>query len=231
MARTRRILVWGAGGHGKVIIDALLAAQSGEVVGIVDEDPAKAGKAVLDIPVLDFSGGLGGVLERVNCDGIAIGIGDNYTRARKFYEVREIGIDLINVIHPAAHISRFAELGQGVTILAGAVVNPGTIIEDNACVNTSASIDHDNQLGMSCHIFPNATLAGGVRVGQYAYIGAGAVVTPNVTVHQYSYVGAGAVVRKDVTEGVVVAGVPAVRIGMQAKRPNPERIAQCLSQP
>jgi sugar O-acyltransferase (sialic acid O-acetyltransferase NeuD family) len=228
MTRTKRILVWGAGGHGKVVLDALLAAHSCEVVGVIDEDPQKTGIEVLGVPVLDFSGGLGGILQRVNCDAMAIAIGDNYTRARKFYEIREMGIELINVIHPAAHISKFAELGQGVTILAGAVVNPGTIIEDNACVNTSASIDHDNHLGMSCHVFPNATLAGGVRVEEYAYIGSGAVVTPNVTVHKYSYVGAGAVVRKDVTDGVVVAGVPAVEIGIQAKRPSRERIAQCL---
>ena len=125
----------------------------------------------------------------------------------------------MNVIHPNAHLSRFVELGVGVTILAGAVINPGTVIEDNACVNTSASVDHDNHLERGCHVFPNATLTGGVRVGQFAYVGSGAVVAPNLIIHKYSQVGAGAIVLKDVPEGVVVAGSPATEIGKQPKRP------------
>jgi sugar O-acyltransferase (sialic acid O-acetyltransferase NeuD family) len=150
---------------------------------------------------------------------VAIGIGDNYIRHKKFQQVKACGLELMNVIHPSAHISRFVELGVGVTILAGAVVNPGTVIDDNVCVNTAASIDHDNYLETSCHIFPNATLTGGVRVGRFAYIGSGAVVAPNVVVNQYSQVGAGAVVLKDIAEGTLVAGVPAIEIGKQPKRP------------
>jgi acetyltransferase-like isoleucine patch superfamily enzyme len=110
-------------------------------------------------------------------------------------------------------------LGEGVTILAGATINPGTVIEDNVCVNTAASVDHDNHLERSCHVFPNATLTGNVRVGQFAYVGSGAVVSPGVAIHKYSYVGAGAVVLRDVPEGVIVAGVPAKEIGRQSKRP------------
>jgi acetyltransferase EpsM len=86
-------------------------------------------------------------------------------------------------------------------------------------VNTAASIDHDNYLETSSHVFPNSTLTGGVRVGQFAYVGSGAVVAPNIVVHKYSQVGAGAIVLKDVAEGVVVAGGPAVEIGKQPKRP------------
>jgi acetyltransferase-like isoleucine patch superfamily enzyme len=93
------------------------------------------------------------------------------------------------------------------------------VIEDNVCVNTAASIDHDNYLESGCHVFPNATLTGGVRVGKFAYVGSGAVVAPNIVVHEYSQVGAGAVVLKDVPEGVIVAGSPAMEIGKQSKRP------------
>jgi sugar O-acyltransferase (sialic acid O-acetyltransferase NeuD family) len=230
MARRKQIIVWGAGGHGKVIIDALLASESCEVVGVVDDNPRKTGTVVLGVPVVDFSGGLPGLRAAVDFDAMAIAIGDNYTRSSKFHDVRQLGIGLINVIHPAAYVSRFAELGQGVAILAGAVVNPGTVVEDNVCVNTSASVDHDNYLGRSCHVFPNATLAGGVRVEEYAYVGSGAVIKPNLTVHRYSYIGAGALVLEDVPQGVMVAGVPAGQIGKQTKRPDRERLTQCLSQ-
>jgi len=202
-----------------VIVDALLASESCAVIGILDDDKTKAGTNVLGVPVSYSPGSLQTFRQTLDFDRVAIGIGDNFVRNEKFQQAKACGLELMNVIHPNAHISRFVELGVGVTILAGAIVNPGTVIEDNVCVNTAASIDHDNYLETSCHIFPNATLTGGVRVGRFAYIGSGAVVAPNLVVNQYSQVGAGAVVLKDVAEGALVAGVPAVEIGKQPKRP------------
>lgn len=202
-----------------MIVDALLASESCNLVGILDDDNTKDGSNVLGVPVSYSPGSLRTFIQTLDFDSVAIGIGDNYIRHKKFQQVKACGLELMNVIHPSAHISRFVELGVGVTILAGAVVNPGTVIDDNVCVNTAASIDHDNYLETSCHIFPNATLTGGVRVGRFAYIGSGAVVAPNVVVNQYSQVGAGAVVLKDIAEGTLVAGVPAIEIGKQPKRP------------
>ena len=213
------MIVWGAGGHGKVIVDAVLASESCELVGILDDNPEKAGAKILGIQVLHSPGGLRALLDTLDLEGVAIGIGDNYIRDSKFREARSCGLKPVNVIHPSVHLSRFVELGVGVTILAGSVINPGTVIEDNVCVNTAASIDHDNYLESGCHVFPNATLTGGVRVGQFSYVGSGAVVAPNIVVHKYSQVGAGAIVLKDVPEGVVVAGNPAAEIGKQTKRP------------
>jgi len=214
-----------------VTVDALLAGDTYEVVGVADDDERKAGTTILGLRVLDSSGGLAELASRIDFDAVAVAIGDNYIRGQKFQEMRELGFEAVNVIHPTAHISRFVELGRGVTILAGATINPGTVIEDNACVNTSASVDHDNRLRNSCHVFPNATLAGSVHVGEYACIGSGAVVVPNMTIHSHSYVGAGAVVLKDVPEGVVVAGNPAAEIRLQPKRPNQQRRTACLSKP
>jgi sugar O-acyltransferase (sialic acid O-acetyltransferase NeuD family) len=214
-----RVIVWGAGGHGKVTVDALLASESCDLVGVLDDDPAKAGTKLLGIPVLHSPGGLRSLLDSLDLDGVAIGIGDNYIRDKKFREAVSCGLEPVNVIHPGAHLSRFVKLGTGVTIFAGAILNPGTVLEDNVCVNTGASVDHDNYLESGCHIFPNATLTGGVRVGKFSYVGSGAVIAPNIVICKYSQVGAGAIVLKDVAEGVVVAGSPAVEIGRQPKRP------------
>jgi sugar O-acyltransferase (sialic acid O-acetyltransferase NeuD family) len=214
-----RVIVWGAGGHGKVTVDALLACDCWDVIGILDDDTQKAGWKILGVPVFDPAGDLSEVIRGLRAEGVAIGIGDNYARDRKLRYVRAHGLKAVNVIHPSAHISRFAKLGEGVTILAGATINPGTVIEDNVCVNTAASVDHDNYLEKNCHVFPNATLTGTVRVGQFACVGSGAVVAPNLTIGKHSYVAAGAVVVKDVPEGVIVAGVPATEIGQQQKRP------------
>jgi sugar O-acyltransferase (sialic acid O-acetyltransferase NeuD family) len=214
-----RVIVWGAGGHGKVIVDALLASESCDLVGVLDDDPTKAGGRLLGIPVLHSPGGLRSLLDTLDLDGVAIGIGDNYIRDKKFREAVSCGLKPVNVIHPGAHLSRFVKLGAGVTIFAGAILNAGTVVEDNVCVNTGASVDHDNYLESGCHLFPHATLTGGVRVGGFSYVGSGAVVAPNIVIQKYSQVGAGAVVLKDVPEGVIVAGSPAMEIGKQPKRP------------
>jgi len=215
----KRVLVWGAGGHGKVIVDALLAGGEWEVAGILDEDERKWGTEVLGVKVFSLEGGVAEVAKGLDCERVAIAIGDNYGRFEKFQQMRRAGLTPVNVVHPSAHVSRFVKMGEGVTIFAGATINPGTTIEDSVCVNTSASVDHDNYLERSCHIFPNATLTGGVRIKEFAYVGSGAVIAPNLTVEKYSYVGAGAVVLANVAEGAVVFGVPAKVRGEQKKRP------------
>ena len=217
----KRVLVWGAGGHGKVVVDALMLDNQWEIAGIIDEDRLKSGTAVLGVKVLFFDGDLPGTAKYFACECVTIAIGDNYARYEKFEQIRRAGLRPVNVVHPSALISRFVNIGEGVTILAGTAINAGTVIEDNVCVNTSASVDHDNYLEKSCHIFPNATLTGGVRVREFAYVGSGAVVTPNLTVQKHSYVGAGAVVLEDVPEGMVVCGVPSKPLKEQPRRPQP----------
>jgi acetyltransferase EpsM len=218
----KRVLVWGAGGHGKVIVDALMAGGEWEVAGILDEDEKKSGSEVLGVKVFSLEGGVAEAARRLDCGRVAVAIGDNYARFDKFQQLQGAGLTAVNVVHPSAHLSRFVKMGEGVTILAGATINPGTTIEDNVCVNTSASVDHDNYLERSCHIFPNATLTGGVLIQEFAYVGTGAVIAPNLTVEKYSYVGAGAVVLANVGLGTIVFGVPAKVRGDQKKRPGKE---------
>jgi sugar O-acyltransferase (sialic acid O-acetyltransferase NeuD family) len=218
----KRVLVWGAGGHGKVVIDALMASGEWKVAGVIDDDESKRGTEVLGVKVFSLEGGVAGVAKRLDCGRVAAAIADNYVRFKIFEQVRSCGLLPLQVIHPSAHVSRFVKMGEGVTILAGATVNPGTTMEDNVCVNTSASVDHDDYLEMSCHIFPNATITGGVRIKQFVHVGSGAVIAPNLTLERYSYVGAGAVVLANVPEGAVAFGVPAKVTGEQKKRPDKE---------
>jgi sugar O-acyltransferase (sialic acid O-acetyltransferase NeuD family) len=215
----QRVFVVGAGGHGKVVIDALLSAGDCEIVGVIDDDEQKIGRQVLGIPVIGSCAQLVSLAAKYCIDGTALAIGDNYIREELFRRVKGARLAILGVIHPSACISRFAALGEGVVVLAGSVINPGSVVGDNVCVNTCASIDHDNHLEYSCHVFPNATLAGGVHVGECSYIGSGAVVIPNRRIGRFAYVGAGAVVIDDVPEGVKVAGVPAHVIGDQIEHP------------
>ena len=201
-----RILLLGAGGHGKAIADLLLADGGFDVAGGVDAAP-KASQ-VLGLPVL----GDESLLAALAGQGIALAhaaVGDNAQRLAAAARLRAAGFALPNLIHPAALIGHGARVGQGAAILARAVIGPEAEIGALALINTGAIVEHDCVVEEAAHIGPGAVLAGGVRVGAGALIGAGAVVRPGVVIGAGAVVGAGAAVVEDVAPGARVAGVPA----------------------
>jgi len=199
----------GAGGHAKVILDILRLMKEYHVVGLLD--PNCVGKSVSDVPVI----GGDDLLPRLRAEGVAAafigagGVGDNTLRIKLFEKAQTAGFTFINVIHPAAVLAPSVQLGQGVAIMAGVIVNPDTRIGDNVIINTGAIVEHDCKIASHSHISPGAVLCGGVRVGMGAHIGAGATVRQYVTVGKRALVGAGALVVKGVPAQAVVVGVPA----------------------
>ena len=198
------MILIGAGGHGKVVLDAALLA--GVKVDVLLDD-APGCDALFGVPVrrraadgADFSEG----------GEFLVSIGDDETRRRVFDELVSRGVVPVNIVHPKAWISPRAELGRGVFAAALAVVNPGAKVGDDCILNTACSVDHDCEVGAHVHLCPGVRLAGGVSVGALTMVGTGAMVLPGVRIGERCVVGAGAVVTRDVADGCVVAGVPAV---------------------
>jgi len=209
------VLIWGAGGHGKVVAD-LVRAAGHAVVGYADADQAKWGAAVEPggatvviseaelVQLLDQDGG--GSLP-CRATAIALALGDNDTRLRCARRAARALMPAL--VHPAATVSESAQLGPGTVVFAGAVVNAAATIGSAAIINSAAVVEHDCTVGDGAHIAPGAVLTGGVNVGQSALVGARAVVLPGVTIEAGALIGAGSVVVGDVKAGMVVAGVPA----------------------
>lgn len=207
------ILVLGAGGHGKAVIDLLIAEGAWRVVGVVDAAPRVA--AVLGVPVL----GDESAFAAQRAAGVAAAhpaIGNNAQRVAAAARLRATGFALPALVHPAATIGRGVALAEGAAVLARVVIGPEARIGRLVLVNTGAIVEHDCVLEEGAHIAPGAVLAGGVRIGAGAMVGAGAVIRPGVTVGAGAIIGAGAVVLADVPPGATVAGVPA-----QPLRPEP----------
>jgi len=195
----------GAGGHALVVMDAFLLGSAESVrAAFADDDALLWGTAVLGCPVL------GAAHAAVRPGGrFHVAIGHNCTRRRLMERLREVGALPFGVVHPSAQVSRFATVGTGSFIAAGAIVAPAAEIGDGVIVNHGAVVDHDCRVGDFSHIAPNATLAGGARVGRNVLVGAGARVMMGVSVADDAVVGAGAVVLRDVPARAVVAGIPA----------------------
>jgi sugar O-acyltransferase (sialic acid O-acetyltransferase NeuD family) len=202
-------LLVGAGGHGQVVADILLARRSaGEDVAVaafVDEDRRLHGTALLGTTVI---GGLG-QRHSVAYDGILVTVGDNARRAAITRELLSDEEPLATALHPASIISAHSVVGVGTMVCAGAVIGPGAEIGIGVILNTGSSVDHHCSIGDFAHVAPGARLGGAVVVGKRTLVGIGAVILPNVTVGDDVVVGAGAVVTGDVEDGKTVVGVPA----------------------
>ena len=212
----RRFLIWGAGGHGRVVAD-LVRACGHELVGYVDADPAKRGQAaepgggrvLLDQRELLASVDEDGTLP-YGADAVALAVGDNRLRAEGLFRLGSTCVPAL--VHPSAVVSPSACVARGSVVFPLAVVNAGARIGQAVIVNSAAVVEHDCVLGDGVHVSPHATLAGGVKVGERSWVGAGATVIQNVVIGADVTIGAGAVVIRDVPDGLTVAGVPAVSL-------------------
>ncbi|MGZ3769100.1 MAG: acetyltransferase [Bdellovibrio sp.] len=206
------VIVLGAGGHAKVVLDAL-KLQSAHVLGVTDVEPGRVGQKILGIPVI---GGDDAILKYCSSNiKLVNGIGSIHVaphRSSIFDRFKNYGYSFAKVFHPSAIVGSETVVSEGVQVMAGCVIQACTRIGKNTLINTCASVDHDCDIGEHVHIAPGVTLSGGVVVGDYVHIGTGATIVQGVRIGRGALVAAGAVVICDVPEGAKVMGIPAREI-------------------
>jgi UDP-perosamine 4-acetyltransferase len=202
------VVLIGAGGHGRVVLDILRAQGVHRPVGFLDADPQLTGETVDGVPVLGQINLLP-KLKAQKVKGAIVSIGDNRPRLSYAQKVRGCELELVNAIHPSSSISKSAKLGVNVVVCAGAVISTGAQVADGVIVNTSAVVDHECEIATGAHICPAAALAGRVRVGEEAFLGIGCKIIQCLRIGNRAIIGAGAVVLSDVPDEVTVVGVPA----------------------
>ena len=185
------LLILGAGGHAKVVADAARAA------------------GVASITFCDE--GAGETLERCaqGATHIHVAIGDNAVRVGGLARGRACGLSPYTVVHPSAYVAPSARVGEGVYIGAFCVINPESVIEDCAVVNTGAIVEHDCRVGEGAFIAPGAIMCGGCSIGTRSMLGAHATMIPQTHIGDEIVVGAGATVVEDFFEKCTVVGTPA----------------------
>lgn len=202
MADTYHVV--GAGGHSKVVIDALRSAGN-RVAACYDDNPALLGSwPVPGVQVV----GPAGFLDRNRREGefVILAVGDNAARRRLslrwsvFYGL---------VVASSVVLGSEIVLGEGSVILPSATVNIGTVLGRHVVLNTSCSVDHDCRVGDYCHIGPGCRLGGSVAVDEGTFLGIGVKAIPGVRIGRWSVIGAGAVVTRDLPDNCTAVGVPA----------------------
>jgi len=202
-----KLLIYGASGHGKVIIDIVEREGRFKIVGLLDDDPTIQGKTFCNYSII---GGCDLLNEHVyHGYRLILAIGDNRARRRLWERIKELGYELVYAIHPSAQIAREVSIGPGTVIMANTAVNSGTKVGENVIINTGVTIDHDCAIEDYVHICPGAHLAGNVVVGKLSHIGIGASVVQGVKIGKGVVIGAGAAVIDDIPDHVTAMGVPA----------------------
>lgn len=205
----RPLILIGGGGHCKSVIEVAESAGY-EIKGILDM-PDEVGKEVL--PGHKIIGTDDEIPQNVEeCDFvITVGFIKNPALRIKLYnKVKAAGGRLATIIASTAHVSKYAELGEGTVIMHHAFVNAGAKIGDNCIINTFVNIEHDAEVGNQCHISTGTMVNGECKIGENCFIGSQSVCANCIEIASDIIVGAGSVVRKSIRVKGIYAGNPAI---------------------
>jgi sugar O-acyltransferase (sialic acid O-acetyltransferase NeuD family) len=204
---SQRVFLYGAGGHGRSVLEVLFRARERRVVAIVDDGRA-SGDSMRDVPIVGGADALEGLL----ADGVRAGvvaIGDNAVRERIADLLVGQGIELTSVVDPSAVVASDATVGAGTAVMPTAVIGAGVVIGRCVILNTGSSVDHDCRVGDFAHLSPGVRVSGGCTIRDGCHVGIGASIAQLATVGRAAVIGAGAAVIGDVPPGTTFVGVPA----------------------
>ena len=210
------ILIIGAGGNAKGIVDILVELNPKINILFLENDATKINKFFYGYSVISEN-----TFENDNTyseyKNFIVGVGatsasQNVIRRKIYNKFTELGLKPITVIHKSCIVSPTTKIGQGTVVMAGAIIQSDAHIGDNVIINTGVQIDHDSKISNHVHICPCATITGDVAVGENVLIGAGATIIQSINIEDSVTVGAGSVVLNDVQKNTAVAGNPAKAI-------------------
>ncbi len=195
----KKVIIIGAGGHGKVVAD-IVNLSGDEVVGFLDD------KRQCELPEFNIIGTATDIGVR-DC-WYFVAVGNCIVREK----LMQHDVQWYTAIHPTSVIAEGVKIGHGSCIMANAVINSGSKLGRGVIINTAATVDHDCVISDFVHIAPGVHISGTVTVGKNCWVGVGSTISNNVSICSDCTIGAGTVVIKSIDEAGTYVGVPSKRI-------------------
>lgn len=196
----KKVIIFGSGGHAKVVADIIRSEGEYEISGFVSTEVAQGLQPMYtESQLVDL---------KISCGIVAVG--DNWARSKVVEKVLKMipQFEFIKAIHPKSVVSPLAQLGVGTVVMPGVVVGPEAKVGQHCILNTNSSLDHDSQMGDYASLAPGANCGGQVKIGSFSAIGLNAGIIHNVTVGDHAVLGAGSITLDDVQDFSVAYGIP-----------------------
>lgn len=205
---SKPIVVFGAGGHAKAVIDTIEKQGQYKIAGLLDANKS-VGQMVYGYEILGDDSWM--ETHASSISGAIVAIGDNWIRGSIVHKLLLANPQLLfcTAIHPSAQIARGARIGAGSVIMAGAVVNSDTAIGEHSILYPGVSVDHDSHIGSFVSFAPKSATGGNVRIGQYSAVAIGTTIIHGITIGDHSVIGAGSTVLSDIPSQTIAYGTPA----------------------
>ena len=204
-----RIIIWGAGGHAKVVAASIRRMKRFHVAGFIDDvNPGRAGEMFAGAPILGDRTALRGLLS----SGIGmmhLAFGNCAGRQRLGEDMAALGFAFPTLVDPSALVVDGASIGPGTFIGPSAIVNADAQVGTHVIINTAAIVEHDCVIGNAAHLAPRASMAGHAHIGELTFVGLGAMIRDKVHVGRSCVIGMGSVVTKDIPDRARAFGSPA----------------------
>lgn len=202
---SNKILLVGAGGHCKSVLDSLLNLNEYEEVAIIDRDCVC--KTIMGVKVIGCDDDLE-KLYNIGFENAFVTIGDIQLRIKLYNKLIDIGFNIPNIIDKTAIISKFSKMENGIFIGKGSIINANSQIGKCTIINTGAIIEHDCIVGNFVNIAPAVVVAGAVEIGNNSNIGLNTSIREGISIGENAVVGMGSVVTKDISKNILAYGNP-----------------------
>lgn len=205
----KNILIYGASGHAKMIVDVLQKNKNYTMKGFLDSYKPMD-EVVYSYDILGDLDQLPNLIEELNIEGIVIGIGENSTRLEAYHRIKEIApyLKFVSIVHPTATIATDVSIPEGTVIMANVVINANAEVGRFCILNTASTLGHDCQMDDFSSLASGSTIGGNVQIGFCSAICLGAIIIHNVTIGDHTVIGAGSIVLKSIGDNKTAFGAP-----------------------
>lgn len=203
----QQIIVIGAGGHAKSLIELVESTSQFQIKGLIGM-ANEIGKKVLNYEVFDSDENIN---RYISSSSFALGIGQIKSSAFRFTifnKIKELGGSFPVLVSSSSVVSNHAKIEEGTTIFHQTLINSGAKIGKCSIINSGAIVEHDASIGDFCHISTNATINGNCTLGNAVFIGSGSTLIQETKITSNCVIGAGSLVTKNILEEGIHFGSP-----------------------